>query len=571
MTPIGWQNVVSLKMSSTTTTTSVPLPDEGKPAEAPSIKLGCEYVSRLMWWRVGILDPLFCSRRWGIEIHHQRHYHSRFVSVSSRWPLHYACRTGNLEHVRCLVDYYRYPVNEADAHDATPLYLAALTGHTEICQFLLERGATCDNSDAARIFYVALTPTLRRMLREWSLTAASRDPYLESLLQNFHSASVDDASADCAACLWLADPAQPAVNRERIIPLHSIMIRSRCPWLARHLVETSPGDDLGVSFVLALPENVHDDGDVVYLVLKYLYTGRLELRDFDKALIALNISAAWELTSLSASLEQLIDRHVLESPKKASKSRLFRCEIGDIVGLQRDMRKLAELVSTPLTEIPDRVAGSDVTLQCQDRTWSVHRFRLTTQSDYFACALQGNFREAATSTVDLSHLVESPSAVQLLIEWMYADCFLKPTVTTLELGTQVLQLGVALLINPRLSVYVANTVLWPAVSVETVFFILDLARSHGSLDRLEERCCHVIAKSVLGNSDVEMVSLLRALLTAEASEIVQGGDVQVADVPLAADIRRAIVRLEEEHDLKTEKMAQLQELVQQAVFGLDPS
>jgi ankyrin repeat protein len=70
-----------------------------------------------------------------------------FVSLSSRWPLHYACRTGNLEHVKFLVDNYRYPVNEADAHDATPLYLAALTGHTEICQFLLERGATCDNSD----------------------------------------------------------------------------------------------------------------------------------------------------------------------------------------------------------------------------------------------------------------------------------------------------------------------------------------------------------------------------------------------------------------------------------------
>jgi Ankyrin repeats (3 copies)/BTB/POZ domain len=490
-----------------------------------------------------------------------------FVSLSSRWPLHYACRTGNLEHVKFLVDNYRYPVNEADAHDATPLYLAALTGHTEICQFLLERGATCDNSDAARIFYVALTPTLRRMLREWSLTAASRDPYLESLRQNFHTASVDDASADCVACLWLTDPAaHPAVKREHHVPLHSIMIRSRCPWLAQHVVETGPDDDLGVSFVLALPETAHDDGDIVYLMLEYLYTGRLELRDFDKALIALNISAAWELTSLSKSLEHLIDRHVLESQKKASKSSRFRCEIADIVGLRRDMRRLAELVSTLHCDVRSRVvAGSDVTLQCQDRTWSVHRFRLTTQSDYFACALQGNFREAATSTVDLSHWVESPDALQLIIEWMYADCFLKP-VTTLELGTQVLQLGVALLINPRLSAYVANTVLLPAVSVETVFFILDLARSHGSLDRLEERCCHVIAKSVIGNSDLEMVPQLRNLLAAEASEIVQGGDVQVADVPLAADIRRAIVRLDEDHDLKTEKMAQLQELVQQAVF-----
>ena len=106
-----------------------------------------------------------------------------------RWPLHYACRVGNLEQVEDLVRTAKYPLDEQDSHDATPLYLAALTGRSEICKFLLESGAKCDpdsGGDAARVFYVALTPQLRKLLREWSLSAASRDPFLEMLRKTYN-------------------------------------------------------------------------------------------------------------------------------------------------------------------------------------------------------------------------------------------------------------------------------------------------------------------------------------------------------------------------------------------------
>lgn len=454
-----------------------------------------------------------------------------------RWPLHYACRIGHLEQVQHLVDVLKSSVNEQDAHDATPLYLAALTGRNEICKFLLERGARCDpnsGGDAARVFYVALTPELRRLLREWSLSAASRDPFLDSLRRSFN----DPTHADCAY--------ERGITKLPIY-LHSILLVARCPSIEDFIQQNERFEaEGGCRFELRL-DQIHTqygapfDENAVTHFLEFLYTGQIDIREEGLAMqiqqLAFKLNLSWLEEQLKIALEEF-------NRKKKSKitAANFRCDISDEKGLRSEMKKLARLVSTPHAELDSvqslekRLAMSDVTVQCLDYTWSLNCFRLD-QSEYFDRALSGSFREAHESFIDLSHLMPSPDAWQLAIQWMYADAFLDLEDVSLENAINVVELGFAILC-PRLSSYVANFVLAPSVDMNNVFELLGLARSHG-FERLEEFCVDVIGQNLkkFASSDE-----LREVLAQEASGIAQSGDVNVIDLPLAAEIRRAILK-----------------------------
>ena len=80
-----------------------------------------------------------------------------------------------------------------------------------------------------------------------------------------------------------------------------------------------------------------------------------------------------------------------------------------------------------------------------------------------------------------------------------------------------------------LSASVTNAVvLMRSVSVDCVLDVLDLARAHGCFERLEDRCCEVIETHL--EALLEAPLELRSLHAAKSAEIVQGGDVRVADV-----------------------------------------
>jgi ankyrin repeat/BTB/POZ domain-containing protein 1 len=456
-----------------------------------------------------------------------------------RWPLHYNCRVGNLEHVRCLVDVWHCSVNEQDAHDATPLYLAALTGHNEICRFLLESGATCDpdsGGDAARVFYVALTPELRRMLREWSLTAASRDPFMDSLRRSFN----DPKHADC---VWSPN------NMPGKLPvyLHRIMLHARCPRL-RDLVTTMEepnkkfnGNEQLSRLVLNTEiENDPENYEIMVQLLEYIYTGTFNARDEETAVRATALAATFDLETLYEQLDTALSRHSNNNQNKKKDNQnekepqqgRFRCEISDLKAVRRDMTKVARLVSTPHTEVESLTAlgrlveWSDVTVRCVDCTWSLNCFRVCGQSEYFDRALLGSFREAQDCFLDLSHLAPSSDAFQLVIQWMYSDSFLDTP--SIETAIEVLELGFAILC-PRLSTHVANTVLVPEVDPDCVFEMLDLARMYG-FERLEDQCVQVIGSYL---RELAHRPELRAVLAEEAAGIVQSGDIHTMDVPIA--------------------------------------
>ena len=500
-----------------------------------------------------------------------------------RWPLHYACRVGNLDHVQYLVDKLHCSIDEADAHDSTPLYLAALTGRNEICRFLLERGAKCDENDgdAARVFYVALTPELRRLLKEWSLSAASRDPFLECLRKAFN----DPSHADVSITINSNN------SFKRPVCVHRIMLHSRCPHLAnmsrppRGVQDSS--DDESVTHQIDLEDRY--DRNVAILLLNYLYTGTLDLGGgLDFALESRQMALDWGLTQLAESIDVSISKSNAEKTKSSTsfERKEVRLEnIDNSKGLREDMKKLAHLVSTPYSEFESLsdlnllLEHTDITIQCLESTWSVNRFRLCEQSEYFQRGLLGGFREAQESVFDVSHLLPSPDAWKLVIQWMYSDEFLHEPgqavddlatmqdefVVSVETAVEILELGFAILC-PRLSAYVSNAILIPSVDTQNVFGMLSLARMYDKLDRLEDKCVDVVGFNF---EHLKHDPALRSLLAEEAAGIVQGGDVLVTDVPICAEISRAIVKHHHDSDETDSYIAFLQNLVQELVHNPD--
>ena len=61
-------------------------------------------------------------------------------------PLHDACRDGDTERVRQLLD-EGAPVDEKDEYGVTALMKASENGHTELVQLLLGKGAAVDEKD----------------------------------------------------------------------------------------------------------------------------------------------------------------------------------------------------------------------------------------------------------------------------------------------------------------------------------------------------------------------------------------------------------------------------------------
>jgi hypothetical protein len=492
-----------------------------------------------------------------------------------RWPLHYACRVGNLRQVQYLVQVLQVNVDEADAHDATPLYLAALTGRHEICRFLLEHGATCDprgGGDAARVFYVALTDDLRRLLREWSLTAASRDVFLDLLGQQFNN---PHAYPDTLYVIPAAhsDAMAPTAGRPRHIYLHRALLVARCPALRAWIVprpKTShgdEGDDYAYSLqvpVTDLPSLQQQYPTLLPQFLESLYTGVWEMRAqadvVGLAQGALVLVSLLGLARVERPLRAALDQHATRSSSGCNRSTEFCCHLMDAPGVKEDCLAWARRVSTPrnlLVEVDD---GSDLVLTCHEASYALHKVMLCPQSEYFRCALGGNFREGREGRLDLTHLVPQREALEWTIQWFYANAFCMGTkdddkdgdsrrVPSLEVALEICDLAQALLC-PRLTAYVANTVLVPAVELTNVFDLLSLAQHH-TLERLEDTCVAVLAADLDAlwgyyREDFCTVLSLEAAATRQ--------DDGVADLPVVAEMKRAIRESEREVDKRLDAL-----------------
>jgi BTB/POZ domain len=264
----------------------------------------------------------------------------------------------------------------------------------------------------------------------------------------------------------------------------------------------------------------------------------------------------------------------------------FSCSIAH--NAKAKLEGLAHQVTSPM-DLCNPVEFSDMTITWsspeQDpaatspRKWCVHAGILAAHSDYFACAVQGDFREAQQATIDLSHMVPFDEVIDLALQWMYCGSFLATsscTDPTLEIAVAIVEFAAAVLC-PNLCQFVAQSLIVPALTIDTVFDMLDLARAY-NLERLEDRCVSVIARNlpVLAPSE-EMHRVLR-------DEIRQTSQRGVLDVPLAAEIRSILRKLPpalatltddghsaETYKSKTELFALLDEALRHAIAAEERS
>ncbi|GAU91949.1 hypothetical protein RvY_04105 [Ramazzottius varieornatus] len=109
-----------------------------------------------------------------------------------------ACRHGNLDKLKILVEERDVELNIRDMWDSTPLYYACLCGHTDVVRYLLEQGARCDADtfDGERCLYGALTNDIRQLLLQHKAITSQTirrnqyEEFLRLLLENHHYADV---------------------------------------------------------------------------------------------------------------------------------------------------------------------------------------------------------------------------------------------------------------------------------------------------------------------------------------------------------------------------------------------
>ncbi|KAH0283229.1 hypothetical protein M436DRAFT_63282 [Aureobasidium namibiae CBS 147.97] len=136
-----------------------------------------------------------------------------------------ACRRGDLkvcqEQISAGVN-----INARDRYDYTPLILASLCGHYEVCQHLLESGALCerDTFQGERCLYNALNDRIRNLLLQYDFSK-STDP-------------LQPLAAHTTSLLSRPEPKTSDIlvsTYDRDFALHKFILAARSPYFAEKL------------------------------------------------------------------------------------------------------------------------------------------------------------------------------------------------------------------------------------------------------------------------------------------------------------------------------------------------
>ncbi|CAA93544.1 BTB/POZ family substrate adaptor for cullin 3 ubiquitin ligase Btb3 [Schizosaccharomyces pombe] len=309
-----------------------------------------------------------------------------------------ACRRGDLEVVKSLVENYNTPINQVDQFDYSPLVLASLCGHEPVVKFLLENGALCerDTFQGERCLYGALNDNIRRMLLSYDITKAidESQPYashITSLLSN--------------SALHFTTDIVFAGQYGRVFA-HKFYLAARSSYFKSKFSKLGPSEhEIEVKHFAKEFESI----------LRYLYldTNAVFTKQYNNAL--LSIGKKFQLNDFIALYEK--DREQLHS-RDWKKIQLAKT--------QNDLGEFLDYIISnykvpieSLNQPSDQYSFHDAYLQSYTHRYPVHR-AIMCRCEYFLDMLAGPFLESNQELPVLS-LPFSSSVVEIVLKFLYTD------------------------------------------------------------------------------------------------------------------------------------------------------
>ncbi|WBW73178.1 BTB/POZ family substrate adaptor for cullin 3 ubiquitin ligase Btb3 [Schizosaccharomyces osmophilus] len=309
-----------------------------------------------------------------------------------------ACRRGDLEVVRSMIENYNVPINQVDIFDYSPLVLASLCGHEEVVKYLLENGAICerDTFQGERCLYGALNDRIRKMLLSYNITKSvdESQPYashITSLLSNstFHFTSDVTFTGNSIS-----------------LPGHKFYLASRSPYFKGKFLKLSDEGEVPIK------KNEKE----LETVLRFLYLDYHPLFAKQDATALVSIAKKFSLMDFVDCFENNPEQ--MRSPDWR-KSQLVQTQ-NDMGRFMREViQNYKQKLSEPTENLSRQCAFHDAYLQSETHRYPVHRAILC-RSEYFMDMFTGPFLEGKQSLPTVS-LPFSSDIVEIVLEFLYSD------------------------------------------------------------------------------------------------------------------------------------------------------
>ncbi|EPY51798.1 substrate adaptors for Cullin 3 ubiquitin ligase Btb3 [Schizosaccharomyces cryophilus OY26] len=310
-----------------------------------------------------------------------------------------ACRRGDLEVVRSMIENYNVPINRVDIFDYSPLVLASLCGHEEVVKYLLENGAICerDTFQGERCLYGALNDRIRKMLLSYNITKAvdESQPYashITSLLSNpaFHFTSDVTFSGNSIS-----------------LPGHKFYLASKSPYFKAKFLKL--GDE---QKEVSIKRNEKE----LEAVLRFLYLDYHPLLAKHDTSALVSIAKKFSLTDFVDTYQS--NQEQMRSPEWRKRQLIHTQE--DMGRFLREIvRNYRQTISEPIENLPLQCSFHDAYLQSETHRYPVHRAILC-RSEYFMDMFTGPFLEGNQSLPVVS-LPFSSEIVEIVLEFLYSD------------------------------------------------------------------------------------------------------------------------------------------------------
>lgn len=294
---------------------------------------------------------------------------------SSSFNIYSACKAGDIDRVRYLVEIKDIDINRKDIFDSIPLFYACLCGHIEIVKYLLDRGTRLDAStfEGARCYYGALNDEIRKVLRCYQ----AKPSQLDELSENYHK-------------IFILNPSVPFYDLEFMIEglpirLHKFILMHQCPYF---MAKLSAPQWIGRNRMRFVDEKVRYEAMVI--LIRYFYTDNLQVPVFGRDIV--NLLYILKKLKMFSLQKVVLDRWDYLSRRKIAQ--VIIKPTGRSMKLAKAFQDAFDncLRCTVSRNIP--IATPDFKIIYKQQVFHVHRIVLWSRSVFFQKLLSGNFQES---------------------------------------------------------------------------------------------------------------------------------------------------------------------------------